>query len=219
MRRVLQTGLVFVGLLGFFGSSAQADIAVWQDAHTKVSLSVPDTWRMVHDYTPGHVVTFMAPAENQHALCRMHVDEDRRYLIYHPAYSGSIQRLYFSEAFWTTYLVTRFNDPEIVMLTDNAGLGRGFASHVEVSYVTPNGPRMERRGLMFASHYNGRVYVLECSSEASAFDFWRRPFISVAKSVDFRKEINELPGGNYRHFLADDVIRIHGARTVDVREY
>ena len=209
-----------LGLLAMtvMAPSAQAEVYFWQDPATKLSVTVPDTWRMVHDQKPDDVLTFLAPGENDHAGCTLRVREDRRFVIYPVRYSGSIQRLNYSRDFWEKY-ITEYDNGVLNAVTDNASLGRGFASYADASYVTTIGPKMNKRALIFASVYNDRAYILECSAEAASYDKWYNSFLSIAKAVNFRKIIYEFPAGNYRDFLQDPAVRIEGDRNIDVSYY
>lgn len=182
---------------------AKADYFVWTDSKTGLSLSYPDTWRVVHSQDPNDVVTVMAPSGRAHAACRVRADDERRFLIYPPRYDAAIQRISFSHDFWERYL-HEYDNHAIEALYDGAGHGRGFASYAIATYDSRiPGPDMARRALMFVSHYNDKVYVTECSSHADGFADWKHIFLSVAGSVDFRKAHHETTVGHYRNFLVD----------------
>jgi hypothetical protein len=190
--------------------TAKADVYVWGDDKTGVTLSFPDTWKIVSSAAPNDLVTFMAPSGRAHASCRMRADEEGRYLIYPPGLSWAVQKQYVSVNFWNKY-IAEFDDPQLLAVGDGAGLGRGWASFAVVKYKDAvEGPYMNRVGMMFASVYNDHLYVLECSSHEDAFAQWQNMFRSVAHTVDFRKEPHELYTGNYRNFLTDKPIMLKG---------
>jgi hypothetical protein len=66
---------------------------------------------------------------------------------------------------------------------------------------------MRKRGLMFASLYHDKAYIVDCSAEESVYEKWRPAFMGVVKSVDFEKVVHELPSGNYRNFMAGPASR------------
>ena len=216
--RVLKSLLIATALFTTGISSASAEVFYWQEPGTKLSVTIPDTWRMVHDQQPDDVMTFYAPGVNDFASCKLRVSEDKRFVIYPQRFSGPIQRKNFSRDFWEGY-VGEYTDGILNSVTDNAALGRGFASFADASYVTSAGPKVAKRALMLASLYNDKAYVVECSAEEAAYDKWRNVFLSVAKSVNFRKEIYEFPSGHYRDFPNDVAVRIEGERPVDVTYY
>ena len=216
--RVLKSLLIATALFTTGISSARAEIYVWQDAVTDVSVTIPDTWLMVHNQNPDDEMTFFAPGENDHASCKLRVSQDRRFVIFPQRFSGPIQRKNVSREFWDDYL-GEYDDAVLNSVTDNAALGRGFASFADASYITVAGPNVAKRSLMFASIYNDKAFVVECSAEEQAYDKWYNSFLSVAKSVNFRKEIHEFPSGHYRDFPNDKAVRIEGARPVDVTYY
>jgi hypothetical protein len=206
----LITALLFGTVLCAGVHAAKADVFVWGDDKTGVTLSFPDTWKMVSSSQPDDLVTFMAPSGRAHASCRMRADGEGRYLVYTPELDWAIQKQFVSVNFWNKY-VGEFDDPQILEVGDGAGLGRGWASFAVVKYKDAvQGPYMDRMGLMMASVYNDRLYVLECSSHADAFADWYKMFRSVAHTVDFRKARHELTVGNYRPFLDDDPITLKG---------
>jgi hypothetical protein len=184
-------------------SAARADYFVWQDVNSGVSLSYPDTWRIVNNEQPHDVVTIMAPSGRGHAACRVRVRDDMRFSIYPPSYNDDIQQIGYSRNFWDGYL-REFSNPTIYNLQDKAGLGKGYASMAEAGYWdSVPGPMMQKEALLFVALYNNHVYVLECSAQAKAYAQWRKDFIGIAGSVDFVKVNHELFTGYYRNFMLD----------------
>lgn len=207
--RVLLSLFVFAMTLST-ASPARADYFVWQDEKTGASFSYPDTWQMVNNVDPDDIVTVMPPAGRANATCRLRARNDERYTIYPVEFSSAIQRIDYSRDFWNGYL-SEYNNPYVTDFQDSAGIGRGFASYASAGYESAvEGPMMPRRAVLFASLYNGTAYILECSCHADAFGEWKEPFLSIAKTVDFRKGHHELEVGNYRNFLADPRIEFEG---------
>ncbi len=195
-------------------SAGQADAKnfVWKDGLTNVSVVYPDVWDMANNQKPGDILTIAGPTHdgiNDHAFCRMNVSDDRRFAIYPVQYSDEIQRVNFSFDFWEDY-AARYNNVNMVEVRDNAGMGRGAASMADFTFEPVQGG-MVKRAMALASLYNNRLHVLECSSEASAFEAWLPTFRSILSSVDFRKVIHETPHGYYRNFLADKPLKVHGS--------
>lgn len=213
MRSVFLSVLTIV-VFGF-AVQAKADYYVWQDAKTGVSLSWPDTWKVVSNADADDVLTIMPPSGRGHAACRVRAREDKRYLVYPPHYSSDVQRVAYSLKYWDKYLA-EYTDYEIYNVRDGAGLGRGFAGYALAGYESAvQGPNMRRKALIFASLYNGTTYILECSSHADAFDRWKKAFLSIAGSVDFKKAHHELRTGHFPdpNFLQDRRIEfeaVHG---------
>ena len=157
--------LLLTGLLLLAGTTAaRADYVVWRDAHSGLSLSFPDTWRIVNNFAPDDVLMIMAPSGDGYAACRVRVREDRRYLIYPSHFSGAIQRVEFSSRFWDQY-IQDYENTWIQNVYDGAGLGRGHAGYAIAYYRSAvPGPETDRKALMFASLYNDKLYILECSA-------------------------------------------------------
>jgi hypothetical protein len=182
---------------------ARADYFVWQDPQTGLSLSFPDTWKVVSNNEANDLVTVMPPSGREHASCRIRASEDRRYMIYPPRYSAAIQRVDFSLDFWTDYL-QEYTNPEIYSLQDGSGFGRGFASYATAGFESMvQGPYMARKALMLGSLYDDTAYVVECSSHAEAFDSWKSIFLSIAGSMDFMQVDHAPMAGYYRNFTKD----------------
>src|SRR5688572_10187132 len=92
---------LIASIVAFSGiPSAQAEVFYWQDAHTKMTVTVPDTWRLTSNQMPNDQLTVLAPGANEYAMCRLRADKDRRFLIYPQRYSAAIQRKNFSKDFW-----------------------------------------------------------------------------------------------------------------------
>lgn len=198
--------ILFLGLVSAY-IPAKASEIVWEDSAHKVSLSYPDTWKMVNNAKPDDVITIAALSGEGQATCRIRVREDRRYVIYPPELSEAVQRVHFSKAFWAEYLTAEYRDPEMYIVRDGMGLGRGFATYTLADYTSDvPGGEIRRRGMIIASNYNGKLYIYECSAHHLAFDMWKHMFRSILKTVDFQKQYHELPSGNYRAFMEDGYV-------------
>lgn len=209
--------LLTLSLLTLGVGTASAEVFYWQDADTKMSFTYPDRWDVRHNQRPDDIYSVAAPGVNNHAICRLRVREDNRYAIYPEYFDRHIQRIAYSQQFWDDYL-GEYDDVQVHRVYEDAGLGRGFGSFAEASFTTALGPKMEKRGIMFASLYNKKAYIVECSAEKHSYHTWHNSFLSLVKSVDFRKEINEAKNGYYRNFYGENVI-IKGARDIDVNVY
>lgn len=189
-----------IAFVMFLSLPAHADFHVWQDDKSGVVWSFPDTWRVTQNKQPDDVMTLAAPSGDGYASCRMRVKDDRRFMIYPPKHSEAIQRVAYSDKFWQNYL-EGFSDPQIHILRNNASIGRGVAGYVLASFSKSNpGPMMRRKAMIFATSYYDKLYMLECSAAEHAFDRWRLSFLSIAKSVDFKKTHHELITGEYSDF-------------------
>lgn len=211
--------------LALFGgmNSVSADIAVWQDVNTKMSLSYDDTWRAVSNQNPGDVLTITAPNQSVHgrydfAGCKVNITDDGRFKIYPHRNSGAIQRIAYSKGYWDRYFGL-YNDVVVHEGTDNNGLGDGFASMASFSFTTHKGAMVRKRGLGFASHYRNKVYLVECSAEESVYHEWHNAFLNVIKSVDFHEGTNFAITGYYRDFLQDDTLKVRGPHLFDDTYY
>jgi hypothetical protein len=192
-------------------SSARADYFVWQDPKSGLSLSFPDTWQLVSSADPDDIVTIAAPSGRAHASCRVRVNDDRRFVIYPNEYRSAVQKVDFSTAFWTKYL-NEYNQPVLYEVHDGMGLGTyGIASYAVAGFNSAvQGPYMSRMALLAVSNYYDKNYVLECSAHRDAYPKWKDMFMSVAKSIEFRKQYNEATTGNYRNFLGDSHVILKG---------
>lgn len=215
MKFPLKTLVLAVVLASAAGSPASADVFFWRDADTNLSVTYADTWRQTSNQKPDDIFTVLAPGDNQYAACRVRVREDRRFVIYPRRNAAAIQRQNYSRDFWDSY-VGEFNGAVINNVWDNAGLGDGFASFADISFITSVGPKVQKRGLMFATVYNDKAYIAECSSETGAFVDWYKPFLSFVKSVDFRDEYHIHGNGWYRDFTQDGPLRIMGRKDIDL---
>jgi len=198
-----------------FPTLAKADAFVWKNYAHDVSLSFPDEWGVVSNLASDEILRIAAPQgvnEFDKPQCRLRVRDDNRFKMYPVAYSGNIQRTEFSTDFWVDY-ASEFAGANINHVQDNAGLGRGFASFADIVYETQENPKMVRRGIAFASLYQNKVRIFECSAEQSAYIKWYPSFMSILKSIDF-KGMQPFKRGFYRDFYAGKTV-IHGRRDVD----
>ncbi len=190
-------------------SSASADVNVWRDKDTKMTVSYADTWQQINNQNPGDVLTVRAPGDNEFAECKISILDDGRFKIYPAHYNDEIQRVNFSKEYWDRYLA-QYNDVVVHKGTDNNGLGRGFASMASVSYDTVKGAKMRKRAIGFASQYKNKVYNVECSAQESAYHKWHGKFLSFVKAVDFEQGTNFAISGYYRDFLQDKTLKVRG---------
>lgn len=198
--------------------AAQAEVYKWRDPDVKLSVTFPDDWHQLAGQQPDDVLTVAAPVENSFASCRMRIKEDRRFMIYPRDFAGAIQRTAVSHDFWEKY-VGEFRAADLHLVGDDAGLGNGFASWADISFISPAGPKVQMRGFAYATTYNDHAYVFECSAEASVYDKFYHPFLSILKSVDMRAEYPTTVNGYYRDFQNDNPLRIHGEKDVDLFVY
>ena len=189
--------------LNCLGGVARADYFVWRDEKSGLSLSFPDTWRIVQGRQKDDILTIEAPSGRAHAACRVRVDTDGRFLIYPPRLQDAEQRVAFDRTFWENY-VAQYDDSSLYDVRDGAGLGRGFAGYADAGYTSAvPGPEMPRRAILFATNYYGKLYILECSSHLDAFQDWKGPFLGIVHSVDFLPAYHQLETGDYRNFEQD----------------
>ena len=181
--------------------AANADYFVWQDPHSGMTATFPDTWKRQSNQQPDDMLTIMGPAsDNAQPVCRIRVRDDARALIFPPEYSRSVQKTFVSQTFWKDYLATydNFNTGPIY----EGGLGRGFASYTTVSFTRRDGTvNQTRSGILFASLYFDKVYIVDCSALSDGFEQWVDSFRSIVKSVNFRKAHHEKDHGDYANFL------------------
>lgn len=208
--RVMLTSLMALALTTGMASVAKADYFVWEDTNSGMTLSYPDTWQVENGQDPDDLVTLAAPSGRANAYCRIRSHEDKRYAIFPPRFNKDVQKVEYSLSFWDQYL-REYQQPELYNLQNEVGMGRGWASFAEAGYTTSVPyPEMDRRAVLFASLYNNRVYILDCSCHEDAFEKWKGPFLSIAKSIDFKKANHELLTGHYRNFMNDPRLIMRG---------
>lgn len=183
---------------------AKADYFVWEDPKSGLTLSYPDTWRMVSQRQPDEVLSIIAPSSTgEDAVCRVRVKDDKRFLIYPPQLADDVQPVAYGEEFWRRYL-NEYDNVSLYGTTSNSGLGRGFGSFSVAGYdAALFSSYGKRRGIAAAALYFDKVYVMDCSARAEAFEKWQPLFLSVIGSVDFKKAHHEVWTGDYRNFLND----------------
>ncbi len=186
-----------------FPTVAKADYFVWQDEKTGLSITFPDTWKTANNVNPDTILTVLGPSDTDKPECHVNVREDKRYTIFPAKYGDSIQKVAVSRKFWEAYM-GNYDTYNLGQVYDGVGLGRWFASYATASYTKRFGTAIQsRQGIMFASLYGGKLYVVDCSSIAETYDRWQADFRGIIKSVDFKKAYHELSTGEYANFLKD----------------
>ena len=199
-------------------SSAQAEVFFVEDKNDRFTMTIPDLWKKIGNQKADDKLTVVGPGENGFVNCRVRVRDDRRYVIFPNKFGSAIQKVSFSKKFWNNYL-GEYDDVTVDAFKDEAALGRGHASMVEVSYDTAEGPLVRKRGLVLASLYYDKLYIVDCSTEASVYPKWRSELLGIVKSVDFKKMQFENSSGNYRDFQEDDPVEVVGSKELDVYKF
>ncbi len=210
-------GAVFCSM-AFSTSSVSANIFFIEDQDNRFTVSFPDLWKKVGNQKPDDRLTMLGQGENDFAICRVRVREDRRFVIYPDKFNDEIQRTSFSREFWNDYLGD-YNDVTVDSFKDDSGLSIGAASMVEASYETAQGAIVKKRGLIFASLYHDQLYVVDCSSEESLYEKWRPAFLSIVKSVEFDKVTSKKKSGHYRDFMDDPAVEVRGPKALDTTKF
>ncbi len=195
-------------IAGFHVGSARADYFLWEDPDTGLTLSFPDSWQLASNVNPSTMLTLKAPAPAQdYATCKVRVEDETRYLSYPPINDKAVQRVMYGNDFWERRVAT-FPESKLLKVYDQAALGRRAASYAVADYQKKIGYRnfIDMRGIMFASLYYDKVYFFECESVRHEFRYWKEMFLSIAKSIDYQKVHHELPNGNFRYFLGEDIM-------------
>ncbi len=183
-------------------SIARADYFAWQDEKTGLTITFPDTWKMMNNANPDTILTVAGPSgDNDQPMCRVDVRNDGRYTLFPARYGDAVQKVAVSMPFWEKYL-GQYDGFTLGRVHDGSSLGRWWGSFALASYQKHFGTVLQaRRAIMFASLYNDKLYVLECSSLAHGYERWEANFRGIIKSVDFKKAYHELPTGDYANFL------------------
>lgn len=187
---------------------AQAGYVVWEDPSHNVGMKVPDTWLRVPANFSDEIVRFRAPGQNQHASCELRVNNNHRFDVYPVAYAPYVRDFTLDDRFWERVSLERFKQYYIHHVDMSTGLGEGQGSLTDVSFV-PLDLNIDKRALMLASVYAGKLYVFSCSAEAQAFPLFHENFRFVLSSFRMRKDVHELPSGHYRDFTQDKILRVH----------
>ena len=192
---------LFLSLLVLAPSVAKADYFLWKDPASGLTVTFPDTWNVVHNQKPDDVLTVIADSANDQPVCKIAVHDDRRFVVFPPEFGRDVQKVAVSAPFWDQYLAM-YDGYNLDRVYDGAGLGRWHASYALASYTSHSGTVLQtRRAIMFASLYNDKLFVLECSSLNHAYEQWAPAFKDVVKSVDFKKAYHEFKTGDYANFL------------------
>ncbi len=203
MFRFISAAAVLLASVTAVSTPAKADYFVWSDEKSGVTLSYPDTWKMVNNQQPDDVFTVALPSGNDKAVCRVRVNKDGRYKIFPNRFDDEIQQISYAQPFWDQYTAS-FDQVKVHLFRDAAAVGKGHGSMELATYATaPDELPDYRTGIMFVSFYDNHYYVADCSAAANAYSKYHTAFLTFVKSIDFKKTVHELTVGNYRDFLKD----------------
>lgn len=180
---------------------AKADYFFWKEPKSGLTMTFPDTWERQSNRNPDEVLRISGPSNGDNPVCTVKITGDNRYTIFPPDYGDAVQRVAVSIPFWKSYM-GNYDQYVIDRVFDGGGLGRWRASYAFAGYTTRDGTAyQQRRGIMFASLYNDKLYVVECSTLNHAYERWNANFRSIIKSIDFKKMYHEHMTGDYANFL------------------
>lgn len=170
---VFQWKISFAGGVGSggVGIPGEGDLFFVQDPVSKLSVAYPDTWRRVYNQKPDDVITLAAPGVQNFASCRLRIRDDQRYQMYPARFNAANNRDLFDETFWKEYLA-EYPLYRIDSLNNEAGLSRGYASQVQATYISFDDPRQQKQAVIYASLYNGHIYVVDCSAKIEYYQRW-----------------------------------------------
>ncbi|MCI5059926.1 MAG: DUF1887 family protein [Alphaproteobacteria bacterium] len=166
-------------------------------------MTFPDTWETQGNRHPDDVLRISAPSNGEDPICNVKISDDKRYSIYPPEYGKAIQKEAVSIPFWKSYM-GNYDEYILDRVYDGGGLGRWIASYALGSYSLRDGTAFQqRRAIMFASLYNNKLYIVECSTLNHGYERWDNDFRSIIKSIDFKKAYHNFSIGEYHDFLSD----------------
>ncbi len=217
--RIALGSLLVIGFSSTYSYSVKAESFSYEDRDENFTISFPDTWKRVNNQKTDDEITIAAPGVNDYATCRVRVRKDRRYVIYPGKFDSDIQKVAYSRDFWNKYLGD-YNDIVVDIFKDYSGLGRGYASMAEASYETAETVPVRKRGVMFATLYHDRVYIVDCSSEESVYYKWRPSFMSIVKSFEITSGVRHSKvHGYYRAFDNDKKVKVLGRDKLDTYSF
>ena len=199
--------LILSILMLFTVSSAEAEVFVWNDHETGLSLSYPDSWRRQVQLREDERLRIMQPQGHDFAQCALYTMDQTDPLLDNAA------------------VVDYFNnrgvlDAVITKRTDNAGFGQTAAVYSEVNHsLSWAGQRWPMQAMVFDTISDGVRYSLVCSAVAGRLQRYRAFFLGIASSVDLQPVGHPLPYGLYRDFMREHVYLTNDLRESAVHKY
>lgn len=221
---MLRYFLFILALWVFVGLSAQvkAEIFVWQDPVTKMSLSFPEEWRPQSLDNQEERLFILHPQAHDMASCTVLAHEDRRAMMIPTAHDFDVMKDVFSNENLIDALLARgIQNPSIEQRIDNAGFGPQPAVIVSVNYALENGSQpFPMHALIFSTLDKGYNMSLMCAAYRPRFEAYRSTFVNIAKSVDFPNGNAPFPNGLYRRFQDEGyVYLLEGSQKEGISRY
>lgn len=205
--RLLLILMLFFALAALV-TQAQARVFVIGDQDDKFEITFPDSWGMINNQKPDDKLTIAAPANGDGATCRVRVREDKRFDVYPARYGRSIQQNYYSDAFWQEYL-NEYVNPSLSRVVSDQNLKIMPSSRADAYYTDVVGAPVQKRAVMMGGLYNGRAYVVDCSSAAGAFERYQGVFHTIMDTFTPTEIGNGRLNSYYRNFPADPILIIN----------
>ncbi|HBH26434.1 MAG TPA: hypothetical protein DDX54_03425 [Rhodospirillaceae bacterium] len=197
---------------------ARAEVIVWRDADTAVTLTTPDDWARAVPHAPQEAIAAVAPGNA--ARITISAEADRRFVVYPARYAAPVQKAAIDPAFWQAYWDARYDGVAVLAQKDGAGLGRAHAGLAEARFTPIAGPDagQARRGVVAAGLYAGRLYTAECSAAEADWPAWTATCWRILGTLDMHAVDHPFPpSGHYRDFMTDGPLRVEGPRPQDTR--
>ncbi len=219
MKRYIKISAMLMAL-SFFTNAAHADYFAWADEKTGLSATFPDSWKIIANRQPDHVLTVALPSGDDKAQCIIRADIDKRFLIYPNQYRKDVQHVAFSKDFWKDYNAT-YQNIQTLGYGDETGLGKGFASTEMITYTTPpDEPFENRAAIISVTNYYDKTYIAECSSTQNSYQKYATAFLSFMKTIDQEKAYHELTIGNHpRNFINEGTLEFKDRNGVSTGRY
>jgi len=189
--------LVLAGSL----SSAKADVYVWEDPDTRVTISYPDRWEPQGGLVAPDIYRLIVDGDDK-AECTLSAHTDRRFLIYPRKYMDDAVRKEVDNDYWHTHF-SNVDNLEFDYIREG-GLGFGDARVAMVTFDRTVGENITRKtAITFASVYGDQQVVFQCESNAAVFDEYKDVFGSVVDSIEFAPKYQMEKQGMYRDFFKE----------------
>lgn len=173
--------------------STKAEVFVWNDPESAMSLSYPDHWLRQAQLSPGQKLVISHPQYQDFAHCTLHKRQKTDPLLN-------------AQVMLDEMIVRGLDGVSIMKHRANAAWANRTATISEIGFSHDyNGKAYPMRAVSYATIMNQQLYTLTCAAYAPRFENHQTLFASVAASVRSRITATPFVNGHYRPFIHEHV--------------
>lgn len=176
-----------------WGNPAKAEVFVWNDPATSLSLSYPDHWLRQAQLDGGEKLLISHPQGHDLAQCVLSAQD-------------KTDRLLNAQTVLDGLLNMGYGDATVTSHRDHASWANRVATITGARFsMMVDGQAYPMQAVQYSTLFKGQLHTLLCSAYQPRYQIHAGLFASVAASVKSKIIATPYPNGRYRDFTREHV--------------